>query len=48
MERAAAYYRDRLGFTCETYGEPPNFASAQRDGSSILLAPEHFEKLLAS
>ena len=38
VERAVAYYRDRLGFTCETYGEPPNFASAARDGSSILLA----------
>jgi predicted enzyme related to lactoylglutathione lyase len=38
IERAVAYYRDCLGFTCETYGEPPNFASAGRDGSSILLA----------
>jgi predicted enzyme related to lactoylglutathione lyase len=36
--RSVAYYRDRLGFRCETYGDPPTFASAQRDGSSILLA----------
>jgi predicted enzyme related to lactoylglutathione lyase len=36
--RSVAYYRDRLGFTCETYGDPPNFASAGRNGSSILLA----------
>ena len=27
IDRSVAYYRDRLGFTCETYGEPPNFAS---------------------
>jgi len=38
IDRAVAYYRDRLGFTCETYGDPPNFASAERDGSSVLLA----------
>lgn len=38
IDRAIAYYRDRLGFTCTTYGDPPNFASAQRDESSILLA----------
>lgn len=36
--RSVAYYRDRLGFDCETYGDPPTFASASRDGSSILLA----------
>lgn len=38
IERSVAYYRDRLGFACETYGEPPTFASAERDKSSILFA----------
>ncbi len=30
IDRAVAYYRDRLGFTCELYGEPPDFATADR------------------
>ena len=38
IDRAVAYYRDRLGFTCELYGEPPDFATADRDGVTILLA----------
>jgi predicted enzyme related to lactoylglutathione lyase len=38
IERSVAYYRDRLGFECEVYGEPPNFASATRDQATILLA----------
>jgi predicted enzyme related to lactoylglutathione lyase len=38
IERSVAYYRDRLGFACEVYGEPPNFAAATRDGATILLA----------
>ena len=38
IERSVAYFRDRLGFQCETYGDPPTFASAARDESSILLA----------
>jgi catechol 2,3-dioxygenase-like lactoylglutathione lyase family enzyme len=38
LERSVAYYRDRLGFECEVYGDPPNFASARREGASILLA----------
>ena len=25
LERAAGYYRDRLGFSCQIYGEPPDF-----------------------
>jgi predicted enzyme related to lactoylglutathione lyase len=36
--RSVAYYRDLLGFACEVYGEPPNFASATRDEATILLA----------
>jgi predicted enzyme related to lactoylglutathione lyase len=35
--RAVEYYRDRLGFECETYGEPPDFAAATRDEATILL-----------
>jgi predicted enzyme related to lactoylglutathione lyase len=38
LGRSVAYYRDRLGFSCELYGEPPNFASASRDSATILLA----------
>jgi predicted enzyme related to lactoylglutathione lyase len=38
IDRAIAYYRDQLGFTCEVYGDPPNFASASRDRATILLA----------
>ena len=38
IERAVDYYRDRLGFDCEVYGEPPDFAAATRDDATILLA----------
>jgi predicted enzyme related to lactoylglutathione lyase len=38
LERSVAYYRDRLGFTCGTYGDPPNFATADREGATLLLA----------
>jgi catechol 2,3-dioxygenase-like lactoylglutathione lyase family enzyme len=38
LERAVAYYRDRLGFECRVYGYPPNFATAVRDEATILLA----------
>ena len=38
LDRAVAFYRDRLGFECELYGEPPNFAVVQRDAAVILLA----------
>jgi predicted GNAT superfamily acetyltransferase len=31
LERSVAYYRERLGFHCEVYGDPPNFATADRD-----------------
>ena len=31
LERAVSFYRDRLGFDCETYGEPATFATASRD-----------------
>ena len=38
VDRAVAYWRDRLGFECETYGEPPDFVVARRDGATILMA----------
>ena len=38
LDRAVAFYRDRLGFECELYGDPPNFAVVQRDAAVILLA----------
>lgn len=38
IDRAVAFWRDRLGFACQTYGEPPDFATASRDDASVLLA----------
>jgi predicted enzyme related to lactoylglutathione lyase len=37
VERAVSYYRDRLGFECDVYGEPPDFVVASRDDATILL-----------
>ncbi|MCA1837688.1 MAG: VOC family protein [Actinobacteria bacterium] len=37
LDRALAFYRDGLGFDCEVYGEPPNFAVVRRDAAVILL-----------
>ncbi len=36
--RAAEYYRDRLGFTCELHGDPPDFLVAKRDDVIVLMA----------
>jgi predicted enzyme related to lactoylglutathione lyase len=38
LERSAGYFRDQLGFECRLFGDPPNFATASRDGETILLA----------
>jgi predicted enzyme related to lactoylglutathione lyase len=38
LDRAVAYYHDRLGFECQVFGDPPNFATADRDAATILLA----------
>lgn len=38
LARAVEFWRDRLGFACEVYGEPPDFATANRDDASVLLA----------
>ena len=38
VERSVEYYRDRLGFECEVYGDPPDFVTARRDEATILMA----------
>ena len=38
LDRSVRYFSDRLGFECEVYGEPPNFATASRDDDAVLLA----------
>jgi predicted enzyme related to lactoylglutathione lyase len=38
LDRAVEFYRDRLGFRCDVYGDPPNFVVAVRDEATILLA----------
>src|SRR5262245_45985389 len=38
LRRAVYYYRERLGFECEMHGQPPNFATADRDGQRVMLA----------
>jgi catechol 2,3-dioxygenase-like lactoylglutathione lyase family enzyme len=38
VDRAVEYWRDRLGFECEVYGEPPDFVVATRDQAVILMA----------
>jgi predicted enzyme related to lactoylglutathione lyase len=42
LDRSVAFYRDLLGFECELFGEPPNFAVVKRDEAIFLLslAPE--------
>ena len=38
LERAVSFYRDRLGFDCETYGDPATFSTASRDQATLLIA----------
>jgi predicted enzyme related to lactoylglutathione lyase len=38
IDRAVAYYRDALGFRCETFRDPADFATAERDQAIILLS----------
>ena len=38
LQRSVDYFSDRLGFRCHVFGDPPNFATAVRDGAVILLA----------
>ena len=38
--RAAAYYRDVLGFTIDRmWGDPPTFCMPHRDGLTVMLGP---------
>ena len=32
------FYRDRLGFECGVYGDPPDFVVASRDEATLLFA----------
>lgn len=38
LDRSLAFYGERLGFACETFGTPPNFAVVKRDDAILLLA----------
>jgi predicted enzyme related to lactoylglutathione lyase len=38
LDRAVTFYRDALGFDCDVYGEPPDFAVATRNAAVVLLA----------
>jgi predicted enzyme related to lactoylglutathione lyase len=38
VQRSLEYYRDRLGFECEVYGDPPDFMVARRDEATLLFA----------
>jgi catechol 2,3-dioxygenase-like lactoylglutathione lyase family enzyme len=38
VQRSLEYYRDRLGFECEVYGDPPDFMAARRDEATLLFA----------
>ncbi|MDX6476386.1 MAG: hypothetical protein QOH95_1897, partial [Gaiellaceae bacterium] len=38
LGRAVEFWRDRVGFECELFGDPPDFATAVRDDASVLLA----------
>ena len=37
LDRAIEFYRNGLGFECEVFGDPPDFAVARRDAAVILL-----------
>ncbi len=38
LDRSVEFFRDRLGFDCEVFGDPPNFGVVRRDEAVILLA----------
>jgi predicted enzyme related to lactoylglutathione lyase len=47
LVRSVDYFRDQLGFECQVFGEPPNFATANRDAGTILLAlAEHADRIV--
>lgn len=35
--KAAAYYRDQLGFAVSLFHDPPDFAMVTRDGYTVML-----------
>jgi predicted enzyme related to lactoylglutathione lyase len=51
LERAAAFWRDKLGFEVVLYGDPHDFATATRDSATMLLAlcadpgPPHWQRV---
>jgi predicted enzyme related to lactoylglutathione lyase len=38
IDRAVAFWSERLGFECEVYGDPHDFATVSRDDVTVLLA----------
>jgi catechol 2,3-dioxygenase-like lactoylglutathione lyase family enzyme len=34
LERSLEYFRDKLGFEAEDYGDPPDFAAVRRDDAA--------------
>jgi len=38
LDRSLAFYGGLLGFACERFGHPPNFAVVERDDAILLLA----------
>jgi predicted enzyme related to lactoylglutathione lyase len=47
LDRSVAFFRDRLGFDCDVYDDPPNFATASRDAGTFLLAlPADAERIV--
>lgn len=39
VEAAAAYFRDKLGFSYDRlWGEPPDFCMVRRDGNTVMLS----------
>jgi predicted enzyme related to lactoylglutathione lyase len=38
LDRSVAFYGDLLGFSCDTHGDPADFAVVKRDDAILLLA----------
>ena len=47
LQRSVDYFSNQLGFECQAFGDPPNFATAARDAAVILIAlAEESERLV--
>ena len=47
LQRSVDYFSNQLGFECQVFGDPPNFATAARDAAVILIAlAEESERLV--